>query len=45
MNINTIIVDDEPLSRQGIKLRLAPDNEINIIDECGNGKSAIDCNK
>lgn len=39
--IRTIIVDDEPLSRDGIKLRLVSDKSIQIVGEYGNGLDAV----
>lgn len=41
MPIRTIIVDDEPLAIQGLELRLAPFDEIEIIERCSNGREAI----
>lgn len=41
MKIRTIIVDDEPLAREGLGLLLAQEPEIEIIAECGNGADAI----
>jgi two-component system LytT family response regulator len=41
MKLKTIIVDDEPLAREGIKLRLLNDNDIEIIGEYGNGRDAV----
>jgi two-component system LytT family response regulator len=35
-----LIVDDEPLARRGIALRLA-DFDVEIVGECGDGKSAV----
>jgi two-component system LytT family response regulator len=39
--IRTIIVDDEPLARDGIKLRLKNDESIRVIGEYGNGLDAV----
>jgi len=39
--IRTLIVDDEPLARDGIRLLLAEDAEIGSIIEAGNGKQAV----
>ena len=39
--IRTLIVDDEPLARQGISRFLAQDPEIEIVAECGDGVEAI----
>ena len=39
--ISTLIVDDEPLARDGIRLLLEDDAEIRSISEAGNGKQAV----
>ena len=39
--IRTIIVDDEPLAREGIRLLLATDPEIDVVGEAGNGLDAV----
>jgi two-component system, LytTR family, response regulator len=39
--IKTLIVDDEPLARKRIKQLLAGETGIEIVGECGDGKSAI----
>ena len=41
MKINTIIVDDEPLARKGLSLRLAEYENINLVGECKNGIEAV----
>jgi two-component system LytT family response regulator len=41
LTINVLIIDDEPLARDGISLRLAEEEDINIIGECANGSDAI----
>jgi len=41
MNIRTIIVDDEPLAREGLGLMLAGEPEIEVVAECANGADAI----
>lgn len=41
MTIRTILVDDEPLAIQGLELRLAPHDDVEIIDKCQNGREAI----
>jgi two-component system LytT family response regulator len=41
MNIRTILVDDEPLAIQGLKLRLEPHEDVEIIETCSNGREAI----
>lgn len=39
--IRVIIVDDEPLAREGLRMRLAREPDIEIIGECTNGREAI----
>jgi two-component system LytT family response regulator len=39
--IKTLIVDDEPLARRNVRLLLEKDPQIEIIDECRNGREAI----
>ena len=39
--VRTLIVDDEPLARQTVRRLLAADDEIEIVGECGDGKSAL----
>jgi two-component system LytT family response regulator len=39
--IRVLIVDDEPLAREGVRLHLAPHEEIEIIGECGSGEEAV----
>jgi two-component system LytT family response regulator len=41
MTIRTILVDDEPLATQGLKLRLEKHEDVEIIDTCSNGREAI----
>jgi two-component system LytT family response regulator len=41
MTIRTILVDDEPLAIQGLKLRLERHEDVEIIDTCSNGREAI----
>jgi two-component system LytT family response regulator len=41
LKINTIIVDDEPLARKGLALRLAEYTNINLVGECKNGIEAV----
>ena len=36
-----IIVDDEPLAREGIRTRLATLGGFDVIAECGGGRAAI----
>jgi two-component system LytT family response regulator len=39
--IRTIIVDDEPLARRGIELRLADHPDIQVVGECDNARTAL----
>lgn len=39
--IRALIVDDEPLARRGLELRLANAPDIEIVGQCGDGASAI----
>ena len=39
--IRTLIVDDEPLARRKIRRMLARDPEVEILDDCANGRKAI----
>lgn len=39
--IRTLIVDDEPLARRGLELRLAEQPDIQIVAQCGDGASAM----
>jgi len=41
MTIRTIIVDDEPLARRGLELRLAEAHDIEIACQCANGREAL----
>jgi two-component system LytT family response regulator len=40
--IRTVIVDDEPLARQGLRLRLEREKDIDIAGEAADGPSAVD---
>jgi len=40
--IRTVIVDDEPLAREGIRLLIQDDAPIEIVAECANGREAIE---
>ena len=39
--IRTLLVDDEPLARRGLELRLAAHPDIEIVGQCGDGAAAI----
>ena len=41
MTIKVLIVDDEPLAREGVSLRLGQEKDIEVIAECANGSDAI----
>ena len=41
MTIRTILVDDEKLATQGLQLRLAAHEDVEIVDTCMNGREAI----
>jgi two-component system, LytTR family, response regulator len=41
MSIRTLLVDDEPLARRGLELRLAEHTDITIIGQCGDGAAAL----
>jgi two-component system LytT family response regulator len=40
--IRTLLVDDEPLARRGLELRLASAPDVEIVGECANGREAIE---
>lgn len=40
-NIRVMIVDDEPLARQGLRLRLQQLGDIEVVGEAGNGRDAL----
>lgn len=39
--IRALIVDDEPLAREGVRLHLEEHDDIEIIGECGSGEEAV----
>jgi two-component system, LytTR family, response regulator len=41
MSIRTILVDDEKLATQGLEMRLAPFEDVEIVATCSNGREAI----
>jgi two-component system LytT family response regulator len=41
MTIRTILVDDEPLAIQGLRLRLEKHDDVDIVETCSNGREAI----
>jgi len=40
-NIRTLIVDDEPVARRGIRQQLRSEADVEIIGECANGREAV----
>jgi two-component system LytT family response regulator len=41
MKLRTLIVDDEPLAREGVALALKPERDVEIIGSCADGPSAV----
>ena len=41
MRIRTVIVDDEPLGRERVRALLSGDPEIDVIEECPDGRRAV----
>jgi two-component system LytT family response regulator len=41
MTIRTIIVDDEPLARRGLELRLKDVADVQVVAQCANGREAL----
>src|ERR1700723_2454544 len=41
-NVRAVIVDDEPLARRGVKLRLQKFKDVEVVGECGDGASAVE---
>lgn len=41
--IRTLIVDDEPLARRGLRLRLAGQPDIEVVGECSHGAEVLRC--
>ena len=40
--MRVLIVDDEPLARRGIALRLRKFRDVEVVGECGDGQSAVE---
>lgn len=40
--IRTVIADDEPLARRGMRAHLALEKDIEIVSECRNGREAVE---
>src|SRR6266700_3852692 len=43
MRLTVLIVDDEPLAREGLRMLLADDAEIAAVQEAKNGREAVQC--
>jgi two-component system LytT family response regulator len=39
--IRALVVDDEPLAREGVLLHLAGEPDVEVVGECGDGESAV----
>src|SRR5688500_13881962 len=39
--IRTLIVDDEPLAREGVRLHLEDHADFEVVGECGSGEEAV----
>ncbi|HKK09002.1 MAG TPA: response regulator, partial [Gemmatimonadota bacterium] len=39
--IRTLIVDDEPLAREGLRVLLGQDPEVEVVGECRDGLEAV----
>ena len=39
--IRTLIVDDEPLARRNLRVLLERDSQLEILEECRNGREAV----
>ncbi len=42
MPLSAVVVDDEPLGRRGIVLRLQRSNAVEVVGECASGREAIE---
>jgi len=40
--LRAIVIDDEPLARRGLRLRLEAMQDVEIVAECGNGREALE---
>ncbi|MCI0670721.1 MAG: LytTR family DNA-binding domain-containing protein, partial [Myxococcaceae bacterium] len=41
VRFRTLVVDDEPLAREGVRMMLASDPEVEVVGEAGNGPEAV----
>lgn len=42
MSYRALIVDDEPIARRGLRMRLAAQADFEVVGECGDGAAAIE---
>lgn len=42
MTLRALIVDDEPLARRGLEIRLSAMSDVEIVGESGNGRDAVE---
>jgi two-component system LytT family response regulator len=42
MTLRTLIVDDEPLARERVRMMLGMHDDVAVVGECGDGQQAID---
>jgi len=40
--LKVVIVDDEPIAREGLRALLAGDRDVEVVAECGDGASAVE---
>ena len=43
MKLKTLIVDDEPLARERMRMLLAQDADVQVVGECRNGRETLAC--
>lgn len=41
MTLRTLIVDDEPLARERVRMMLGPHEDVTIVGECSDGRQAV----
>lgn len=42
MTLRALVVDDEPLAREGVRVLLEGDDDVEWVGECGDGEEAVD---
>ncbi|HTD60671.1 MAG TPA: LytTR family DNA-binding domain-containing protein [Gemmatimonadaceae bacterium] len=40
--LKVVVVDDEPIAREGLRALLAADRDVEVVAECGDGASAVE---